>query len=91
MLIGLFIEPSHFHISTGATADVRFGSKADIEARLLDVRFTPKSGHRNRPAYYLRRSNSGSLAMSAAIRRASSRVSRLSVGVSNPECRKKHL
>jgi hypothetical protein len=31
------------------------------------------------------------LAMFAAIRRASSRVSRLSVGVSNPECRKKHL
>jgi len=27
------------------TAHVRFGSKADIEARLLDVRFTPKSGH----------------------------------------------
>ena len=26
-------------------ANVRFGSKADIEARPLDVRFTPKSGH----------------------------------------------
>ena len=26
--------------------DVRFGSKADIKARLRDVRFTPKSGHR---------------------------------------------
>src|SRR5215510_14940186 len=25
--------------------DVRFGSKADIEARPPDVRFTPKSGH----------------------------------------------
>jgi len=25
--------------------DVRFGSKADIEARLVDVRFTPKSGY----------------------------------------------
>jgi hypothetical protein len=25
---------------------VRFGSKADIEAALADVRFTPKSGHR---------------------------------------------
>jgi hypothetical protein len=27
------------------TADVRFGSKADIAARPSDVRFTPKSGH----------------------------------------------
>jgi hypothetical protein len=25
--------------------DVRFGSKADIETRLPDARFTPKSGH----------------------------------------------
>jgi len=24
---------------------VRFGSKADINAALIDVRFTPKSGH----------------------------------------------
>ena len=27
-------------------ADVRYGSKADIEARPFDVRFTSKSGHR---------------------------------------------
>src|SRR6516164_5052835 len=27
-------------------AHVRFGSKADIAASLSDVRFTPKSGHR---------------------------------------------
>jgi hypothetical protein len=33
------------------------------------VRFTPESGHRNRPAYYLRRISSGSLAKFAAIRR----------------------
>jgi hypothetical protein len=26
-------------------ASVRFGSKADIQRRLSDVRFTPKSGH----------------------------------------------
>ena len=26
-------------------ANVRFGSKADIEGRPADVRFTPKSGH----------------------------------------------
>jgi len=26
--------------------DVRFGSKADIEAPPRDVRFSPKSGHR---------------------------------------------
>src|SRR6516165_2917607 len=29
------------------TADVRFGSKADIGVRPRDVRFTLKSGHRN--------------------------------------------
>ena len=29
------------------TAHVRFGSLADIKARLPNVRFTPKSGHRN--------------------------------------------
>src|SRR5215472_4409397 len=28
---------------------VRFGSKADISACPCDVRFTPESGHRNRP------------------------------------------
>jgi hypothetical protein len=27
------------------TADVRFGSKADIEAASPDVRYSPKSGH----------------------------------------------
>ena len=27
------------------SADVRFGSEADIEARLFYARFTPKSGH----------------------------------------------
>jgi hypothetical protein len=27
--------------------DVRFGSKADIQVRPRDVRFTPKSGHWN--------------------------------------------
>jgi hypothetical protein len=27
-------------------ATVRFGSKADISVVLIDVRFTPKSGHR---------------------------------------------
>jgi hypothetical protein len=29
------------------TAHVRFGSKADIRSKKRDVRFTPKSGHRN--------------------------------------------
>ena len=51
--------------------------KSGHSGLLGDVRFAPKSGHRNRPAYYLRRSNSGSLAIFAAIRRASSRVSGL--------------
>jgi len=27
--------------------EVRFGSKADIEARLPDVHYSPKSGHQN--------------------------------------------
>jgi hypothetical protein len=52
--------------------DVRYGSKADIGRLPGNVRFTPESGHRNRPAYSLRRSNSGSLAIFAATRRASS-------------------
>ena len=30
------------------TANVRFGSKADIEARPRNVRFTPESGHPER-------------------------------------------
>ena len=54
----------------GAHVNVRYGSKADIGASPIDVRFTPKSGHWNRHVYYLRRNNSGSLAMLAAIRRA---------------------
>ena len=29
----------------GTVRDVRFGSKADIEGRQSDVRFTPESGH----------------------------------------------
>jgi hypothetical protein len=32
--------------STSYTRHVCFGSKADIEARPFDVRFTPESGHR---------------------------------------------
>ena len=56
---------------------VRYGSKAEIGRLPGNVRFTPESGHRNRPAYYLRRSNSGSLAIFAATRRASSFASNL--------------
>jgi hypothetical protein len=32
---------------TNTLPDVRFGSKADIGASPTNVRFTPKSGHRN--------------------------------------------
>ena len=39
------------------------------------VSCTPESGHRNRHVYHLRRTNSGSFAIFAAIRRASSLVS----------------
>src|SRR5262249_7699831 len=52
--------------------NVRFGSKADIGASSINVRFTPESGHWNRHVYHLRRSDSGSLGIFAAIRRASS-------------------
>src|ERR1700745_2839671 len=33
-------------VRNGKRADVRFGSKADIDAGPADVRFTPESGHR---------------------------------------------
>jgi hypothetical protein len=33
--------------TTGSQPNVRFGSKADIEAPPPDVRFTPKSGHQH--------------------------------------------
>src|SRR5262249_24858753 len=38
------------HHSKNRSADVRFGSKADIRGRLGNVRFTPKSGHRKTAA-----------------------------------------
>jgi hypothetical protein len=64
-------------------AHVRFGSKADIEARPFDVRFIPKSGHQT--ALASRRC----LAMFTAIRRASSLLSslgeRLAVVVALPD------
>jgi len=50
-----------------SAANVRFGSKADMEASPQHVRFTPESGHRT-GARYIRCSNSGSLAIFAAIR-----------------------
>ena len=49
------------------TDEVRSGSLADLWRRLSDVCFTPKSGHWNRHAYHLRRSNSGSFVIFAAI------------------------
>jgi hypothetical protein len=33
------------HAVTAQSADVRFGSLADIPPPSIDVRFTPKSGH----------------------------------------------
>jgi hypothetical protein len=36
-----------FALQTSWIADVRFGSKADIGAPPINVRFTPKSGHWN--------------------------------------------
>jgi hypothetical protein len=40
-------------------ADVRYGSKADIEARPVNVRFTPESGHCNRSVYHRHRPKDG--------------------------------
>ena len=59
--------------------NVRFGSKADIPQRNRHVCFTPKSGHQAFMSTRARfeRSRSGSLAIFAAIRRASSLVSNL--------------
>jgi len=37
----------HFAWQQSPGQNVRFGSKADIEARPINVRFTPESGHRN--------------------------------------------
>jgi hypothetical protein len=36
----------HFAGQQFSTADVRYGSKADISEKPADVRFTPNSGHR---------------------------------------------
>src|SRR5262249_40207966 len=39
-------NPSRRHpVRHSKSADVRFGSKADISAMLIDVRFTAESGH----------------------------------------------
>jgi hypothetical protein len=40
-------------------ADVRFGSKADVDSRPFDVRFTPESGHSPTRSGCLLRANSG--------------------------------
>ena len=73
----------------GRLAHVRFGSKADIDAPPPDVRFTPESGHWNRPAYYLGRVSSGNLAIFAAIRRVSSGLILIKVRI-DPLCFKLH-
>jgi hypothetical protein len=77
MILATLAGPSPYHTGGSGCAsqhiqvtDVRFGSKADIAARPPNVRFTPESGHRSRHVYHLRRSNSGNLAIFAAIRRA---------------------
>jgi hypothetical protein len=40
----------HFAQQQYSGVNVRFGSKADIARDQLNVRFTPESGHWNRPA-----------------------------------------
>jgi hypothetical protein len=51
--------------------NVCYGSKPDMAIMRRDVRFAPNSGHQNWPALTAWRSSSGSLAMFAAILRAS--------------------
>jgi hypothetical protein len=53
------------------------------ESAVSDVRFTPKSGHQNWAVVPPRRNKSGSLAIFAAIRRASSLVSSFAAEPSN--------
>jgi hypothetical protein len=45
------MEPKAWRVSyfTSCGTDVRFGSKADMGLPLIDVRFTPNSGHRPAP------------------------------------------
>ena len=47
--IGEMGSDCHFAARQSWGPNVRFGSKADIEACLRDVRFTPKSGHGSAP------------------------------------------
>src|SRR5215831_6195644 len=44
IVLSVSVRPDHGG-SRWPTDDVRFGSKADISAMLIHVRFTPKSGH----------------------------------------------
>jgi len=48
------------------TAHVRFGSKADIEARPFDVRFTPESGHSGSAAYHRDHMRAGNIPQEAS-------------------------
>jgi hypothetical protein len=50
-------------VRNGKRADVRLGSKADIGLPPVDVRFTPKSGHRNSVAQCLLCAKSGHSAL----------------------------
>jgi len=55
---GISVAKGKFARQQSRAAHVRFGSKADIQRPLSDVRFTPKSGHRtarvSRSAHLLR-------------------------------------
>jgi hypothetical protein len=44
-------SPLH-RVSRDISVHVRFGSLADIARRIQDVRFTPESGHAQRPHQY---------------------------------------
>ena len=48
------VQGSQFARQQFRAAHVRFGSEADIQPCLSDVRFTPKSGHGSAPALNVR-------------------------------------
>jgi len=66
----------HFAWQQSLGPNVRFGSKADIGGPPIDVRFTPKSGHRNsvtecplcaKSGHYAAQQNSGYSITSSAV------------------------
>ena len=62
------VQGSQFARQQFRAAHVRFGSEADIQPCLSDVRFTPKSGHGSAPALNVRIATSTPNRRRAALR-----------------------